>query len=90
MDEVRLRYIKDTIDQLPKGNITYKTIHGKKYPYYQWQENGKQRGRRVKDEELEELTELIKRRKVLQEKLKESGMPPKILEEEYFYSLIKM
>ena len=44
MDEVRLRYIKDTIDQLPKGNITYKTIHGKKYPYYQWQENGKQRG----------------------------------------------
>ena len=29
------------IDALPAGNITYKTINGKKYPYLQWQENGK-------------------------------------------------
>ena len=28
------------IDALPAGNITYKTINGKKYPYLQWQENG--------------------------------------------------
>ena len=42
MDKVRIRYIKEWISQLPSGNITYKTIKGKKYPYYQWTENGKQ------------------------------------------------
>ncbi len=31
------------IDALPAGNITYKTINGKKYPCLQWQENSKQR-----------------------------------------------
>ncbi|MBR0408939.1 MAG: hypothetical protein IJI53_12950 [Clostridia bacterium] len=40
---------------MPAGNITYKTINGKRYPYLQWQENGKQRGRRVKADELEAL-----------------------------------
>ena len=35
MDKVRIRYIKEWISQLPSGNITYKTIKGKKYPYYQ-------------------------------------------------------
>ena len=34
------------------GGITYKTINGKRYAYYQWCENGKQRSRRVKDDEL--------------------------------------
>lgn len=72
MDLVRIRYIKEWISQLPQGNITYKTINNKKYPYYQWTENGKQRGRRVKDEELQELTEKINQRKDLQKKLKEA------------------
>ena len=40
------------IAALPVGNITYKTINGKKYPYLQWQEGGRQRGRRVKADEL--------------------------------------
>lgn len=57
MDKVRIRYIKEWISQLPQGNISYKTIKGKKYPYYQWTENGKQHGRMVKDYELEELKE---------------------------------
>ena len=57
MDLVRLKYIKEWIAQLPQGNITYKTINGKKYPYYQWTENGKQRGRIVKEHELKELSE---------------------------------
>ena len=47
------------IDALPAGNITYKTINGKKYPYLQWQEGGRQRGRRVKGDELEALQALL-------------------------------
>ena len=58
------------IDALPKGNITHKTISGRKYPYLQWQENGKQRGRRVLADELETLQAGIKERKRLQALLK--------------------
>lgn len=57
MDFVRIRYIKEWISQLPSGNITDKTINGKRYPYYQWTENRKQHGRCVKEYELQELLE---------------------------------
>ena len=94
MDLVRIRYIKEWISQLPQGNITYKTINNKKYPYYQWTENGKQRGRRVKDEELQELTEKINHRKELQQKLKEAKASATIeesavFEEDFFFSAVK-
>lgn len=84
--------MKEWISQLPPGNITYKTINGKKYPYYQWTEDGKQRGRRVKDDELHELSEKIEKRKVLQKKLKEAMKTadiPAIFEDEYFFSIVK-
>ena len=58
------------IDALPAGNITCKTINGKRYPYLQWQENGRQRGRRVKADELESLQAGIDERKRLQALLK--------------------
>ena len=58
------------IAALPVGNITYKTINGKKYPYLQWQEGGRQRGRRVKADELEALQAGIDERKRLQAMLK--------------------
>ena len=45
------------------GGITYKTINGKRYAYYQWMEDGKQRSRRVKDEELPALLAEIEQRK---------------------------
>ena len=64
--------IQQRIDSLPSGGITYKTINGKKYPYYQWTENGKQRGRRIQDNELTSLSEQIEERKRLQQILKES------------------
>lgn len=64
--------IQHRIDSLPSGGITYKTINGKKYPYYQWTENGKQRGRRVQGDELTSLSEQIEERKRLQQMLKES------------------
>ena len=94
MDLVQIRYIKEWISQLPQGNITYKTINNKKYPYYQWTENGKQRGRRVKDEELQELTEKINHRKELQQKLKEAKASATIeesavFEEDFFFSAVK-
>lgn len=94
MDLVRIRYIKEWISQLPQGNITYKTINKKKYPYYQWTENGKQRGRRVKDEELQELTEKINHRKELQQKLKEAKASATteesaVFEEDFFFSVVK-
>ena len=61
------------IDALPSGNITYKTIHTKKYPYLQWQEGGRQRGRRIQEDELETLQDGIEERKRLQAMLKEDS-----------------
>lgn len=62
------------IESLPQGGITYKKINGKEYAYYQWREEGKQRSRRTKDEELELLTVQIARRKELQNLLKDIDM----------------
>lgn len=59
------------IETLPTGGITYKKINGKEYAYYQWREDGKQRSRRIKDEELEQLSEQIERRKELQNLIKD-------------------
>lgn len=87
MDPVRIRYIQEQISQLPKGNITYKSIRGKKYAYLQWTENGKQRSRRVKDDELQELSEKIEERKALEKKLKEA--PESRMNEEFFFSEVK-
>ena len=91
MDAVRIRYIKDKLAQLPTGNITYKTINKIKYPYYQWTENGKQKGRRVKDEELERLSEEIAERKELQQLLREAQNAGEaaVLNDEYFFSVLK-
>lgn len=58
------------IETLPTGGITYKKINGKEYAYYQWREDGKQHTRRTKDEELEQLSRQIERRKVLQNLIK--------------------
>ena len=92
MDLVRIRYMKDWISQLPKGNITYKTIRGKKYAYLQWTENGKQRSRRVQDNELQELSQKIETRKALERKLKEAPeakVMPDVMLDEYYFAEIK-
>lgn len=59
------------INTLPSGGITYKKINGKEYAYYQWREEGKQRSRRIKDDELAVLAPQIERRKELQNQVKE-------------------
>lgn len=92
MDPVRARYMQEWIAQLPKGNITYKTIRGKKYAYLQWTEDGKQRNRRVKDDELQTLMEQIEQRKVLEAKLKEDDTVKyyrSLDSEEFFFSEVK-
>lgn len=75
MDKTKIEYYKEYISQLPQGNITYKKINGKRYPYYQWtdKETGKQKNRVVKEDELEELSSKISARKVLEKKLKAIG-----------------
>ena len=72
MDDLNVKYIQEYLSQLPQGNITYKKINGKAYPYYQWTEYGKQRSRIVKPEEFDKLKEKIKQRKALEKKLKEA------------------
>lgn len=92
MDVVRMKYIQEQILHLPSGNITYKTINGKRYPYYQWTENGKQHSRVVKAEEFEQLSGKIEERKNLQKKLKESEgitAKPVVLNDDFFFSIIK-
>lgn len=89
MDLVRISYMKEWLSQLPSGNITYKTINGKRYPYYQWTENGKQKSRIVKKEEFDELSEKISQRKTLEKKIAESGVltsNPEVLEDSHFFS----
>lgn len=93
MDPVRIRYMKEWISQLPKGNITYKTIRGKKYAYLQWTENGKQHSRRVKDEEFKELSEKIEARKVFEKRLREAPeatLMPDVMKDEYYFSEVKL
>ncbi len=63
------------------GGITYKTINGKRYAYYQWTENGKQRSRRVKDDELAELAA-----KIAVEKAKKASTKMMVAEPSIAYS----
>lgn len=91
MDKTKIEYFKEYIQQLPPGNITYKTINGKRYPYYQWtdKETGKQRNRVVKPDELEELSFKISTRKDLEKKIKAAGENPyESREEAEFFSYV--
>ena len=81
--------IKEQIAQLPGGNITYKTINGKRYPYYQWSENGKQRARVVKADEFDDLSDKIEQRKALQKKLRQSDTVIVAPENESYSAVIK-
>lgn len=66
MKDEEYRKLKTELDSLPTGGITYKKINGKEYAYYQWRENGKQRSRRAKDDELPFLLIQIERRKEIE------------------------
>ena len=92
MDYTRIRYMKEWVSQLPPGNISYKTINGKRYPYYQWTENGKQHSRIVKAYECDELSEKIEQRKVLEKKIREApeiSIASEILDDNFYFSMVK-
>ncbi len=66
----RIQELESLIAKLPQGNITYKTIHGKKQPYLQWTEKGKTKSKYIKIAERETVIEQVSLRRTLQEELK--------------------
>lgn len=91
MIQKEIERYQEQIAQLPAGNITFKAINGKRYPYLQWRDTdtGKQKNRIVKPEELETLTAQIAQRKELERKLKASReAPPHESSEAAFYSSV--
>ena len=67
----QIRLLEKEIASLPVGYISKKTINGKTRFYRQWSESGKIKSKYIKDEEYEEISRAIARRKILQEQLKE-------------------
>lgn len=78
--------IRVEIDSLPQGGVTYKKINGKRYAYYQWRENGKQKNRRIRDDELNDLINKIEERKRLEGYLRECEMPYHATPKRYSYN----
>ena len=62
--------IENAIEKLPKGNITYKTIRGKRRMYLQWYEDGVKKSSYVKKADEEDVINKVKRRKELEKILK--------------------
>lgn len=67
---MNIEQIKAKILALPSGGLTTKKIKGKAYTYYQWTENGRQRSRIVRANEVDFLKSQIDERKKLQEQLR--------------------
>ncbi len=92
MDLSHIKSYQKMLSQLPKGNLSYKTINGKKYPYLQWREDGKTKSRIVKPEELSDLKANIEQRKALEKKLREANVERYSLEamrEDFFFTEVK-
>lgn len=71
MSDSKLEAIIAEIGSLPKGNLTYKVIRGKPRMYLQWYEGGKKINKYVKAKDEPIVLAQIKRRKHLQEELKQ-------------------
>ncbi|MBQ9989535.1 MAG: AAA family ATPase [Lachnospiraceae bacterium] len=67
----RIFKLEAEIATLPQGSINIKKINGKEQPYLQWTENGKSKSKYIKKDEREQIFEGVKRRKQLQEELRE-------------------
>lgn len=70
-DERSREEIQKEIDQLPKGTVNKKKVHGRTYFYHRFYQDGKRRERIVSEETAEELRTQIQRRKELEHQLKE-------------------
>lgn len=66
----RIHELEEEISRLPLGKVTYKTINGKKQPYLQWTENGRQHTKYIRKDVREETLAGISKRGVLENELK--------------------
>ncbi len=66
----REKELRQQIENLPKGNITYKTIRGMRRMYLQWTEEGKRKSVYVKAEDEQSTVQMVLRRKALEEELR--------------------
>ena len=69
--QVRIKEIEKQLTTLPAGRLTYKNIKGKKQPYLQWSENGKEITKYVKVAEREKVLEQVALRDSLIAELQE-------------------
>ncbi len=65
-----IRAIENEIDRLPKGNITYRSIRGKRRMYLQWTEDGKRKSLYIKAGEEASVCAAVMRRKELEQQLR--------------------
>ncbi|MBO4872917.1 MAG: hypothetical protein J5496_05845, partial [Lachnospiraceae bacterium] len=66
----KIAALTEEISKLPKGYISEKSIGGKLYFYHQWSENGVKKARYLRDDEIAPLSQLIEKRRQLQEELR--------------------
>ena len=69
MLQKRIRDLEEEISRLPQGRLVYKTINGKKQPYLQWTENGKQQTKYIKTDTREETLAGVAKRSELESEL---------------------
>ena len=69
MLQTRIRDLEEEISRLPQGKLVYKTINGKKQPYLQWTENGKQQTKYIKTDTREETLAGVAKRSGLESEL---------------------
>ena len=70
-NEKRIIELENEIAKFPVGYISRKTIKGKIKLYHQWTEYGKKKSKYINDDTAHELSQLINRRRELENELKE-------------------
>ena len=71
---------ENEVIKCPKGYITTKIINGSIYNYLQWREGKHVKSRYIKDNELDDIFVGVKRRRSLEENIKQLKKDIKILE----------
>lgn len=75
----KITQLEKEIADLPPGYISKKTINGKIRQYHQWTEDGKKKSKYLNDEAATVMTELIEKRRILQQELKKTkALLPKL------------
>ena len=70
IESSRMSELRAEIELLPKGNITYKNIRGKRRMYLQWYEDGIKKSVYVKKADEDDIEAKVNRRKELERELR--------------------